>query len=99
MEVLDRRSVPFTMVTKAVLDDETLKASDKAVYAVLCMYADNKTSECYPQRTTLMKKAGLSDKTLRKCISTLSQRGYIKVEHRTGRKGNASNRYTLLDVT
>ena len=97
-KVLDRRNAPFAWVTKAILMDETMKAADKSVYAVLCMYANNDTSDCYPSRETLIKKAGVSDKTLRNSIENLQDRGYIDVEKRYNSRGRASNLYILLDV-
>lgn len=96
--ILDRRSVPFAMVTRTVLEDEALKASDKSVYSILCMYADNRTADCYPSRDTLMKKAGVSDNTLRNSLRKLSVSGYIDVEKRYNSAGRASNLYILLDV-
>lgn len=96
--ILDRRNVPFAMVTKAVLKDTSLKASDKSVYSVICMYADNRTSECYPSRGTLMKEAGVSDKTLRKSLDRLKERGYIDVRRRNNHRGRTSNLYVLLEV-
>lgn len=97
-KILDRRNVPFVMVTKAVLKDRTLKASDKSVYSVLCMYADNRTSDCFPLRKTIMEDAGVSDKTLRNSLRKLQEKGYIEIERRHNSKGQAANRYILLDV-
>lgn len=96
--VLDRRKNPFVWLTKAVMMDESLKASDKSVYSVLCMYADNSTSECWPSRDTIMKKAGISDHSLRKSIRILKEAGYIEVRKRTNSRGQASNLYILLEV-
>ena len=97
--VLDRRSVPFVMVTRAVIDDERLKASDKSVYATLCMYADNRTSESWPSRETLMKKAGVSDRTLRNSLKALEDLGYIEIVDRwSGAGTRLSNLYVLLDI-
>lgn len=97
--VLDRRGMPFVWLTKAVMMDESLKASDKSVYAVLCMYADNSTSDCWPSRDTIMKKAGISDHSLRKSIRILKEAGYIEVRKRYNSGGQASNLYVLLEVT
>ena len=97
--VLDRRGMPFVWLTKAVMEDESLKASDKSVYAVLCMYADNSTSECWPSRKTIMKKAGISDHSLRKSLRKLQDAGYILVEERTNYAGQATNLYILLDIS
>lgn len=97
--VLDRRGMPFVWLTKAVMEDESLKASDKSVYAVLCMYADNNSSECWPSRETIMKKAGISDHSLRKSLRKLQDAGYIHVEKRNNYAGQATNLYVLLDVS
>lgn len=97
--VLDRRNAPFVMVTRAIIDDKTLKAADKSVYATLCMYADNRTADCWPSRETLMQKAGVSDRTLRNSLQTLQERGYIEVVRRHADDGRQlSNLYVLLDV-
>lgn len=97
--VLDRRNHPFVWVTKEVMKDTRLKAADKSVYAVLCMYADNDSSDCYPSRETLMKEAGVSDHTLRKSVAKLKGFGYVDVEKRTNHRGQASNLYILLEVS
>jgi len=87
------------MVTRTVLEDESLKAADKSVYAILCMYADNRTSECWPSRITLQKKAGVSDRTLRNSLQTLEERGYIKIIKRYANDGRRlSNLYVLLEI-
>lgn len=96
--ILVRRSVPFTIVANAVLKDKSLKAADKSVYATLCMYADNRTAEAWPSRSTLMDMAGVSDKTLRNSLDRLEERGYISIKMRRGLDGSQlSNLYVLLD--
>lgn len=92
--IQDRHNFSHTRVGNSVLKDETLKASDKAVYAVLSMYADNSTSQCYPKRETVIRKAGVSDKTLRSSIKKLSDKGYIEVRRQ---KRNKPNLYVLLN--
>lgn len=98
MKKLDRQKYPFAMVPTFIFKDKTLKASDKSVYSVLCMYADNVTSECFPSRTTLMKEAGVSDKTLRNSLDRLKSEGYIDIKSRYNSAGRASNLYILLNV-
>lgn len=81
------------------MEDEALKAADKSVYSTLCMYADNRTSDCFPSRETLLKKSGVSDRTLRSSLKTLEDRGYIEVVNRYADNGRQlSNLYILLDV-
>ena len=97
--VIDRRSAPFVMVTRSVIEDESLRAADKSVYTTLCMYADNKTAEAWPSRETLLKKAGISDRTLRNSLLKLSKKGYIEIVKRYANDGRQlSNLYVLLDV-
>lgn len=97
--ILDRRTTPFVMVTRAVIEDKSLKASDKSLYSVLCLYADNKTSDCYPSKRTLMEVAGMSDKAFRNSLQTLEEKGYIEIIKRYDENGRQlSNRYILLDV-
>ena len=97
--VLDRRNSPFVMVTRAILEDDSLKSADKSVYATLCMYADNNTADCWPSRETLMKKAGVSDKTLRNSLKNLEEGGFLKIRKRYSGDGRRlSNLYVLLDV-
>ena len=87
------------MVTRAVLEEESLKAADKSVYATLCMFAVNRTADCWPSRKTLIKKAGVSDRTLRNSLQALQDRGFIEVVHRYASDGRQlSNLYVLLDV-
>lgn len=97
--VIDRRNNPFIMVTRKVIEDPTLRASDKSVYTTLCMYADNETAEAWPSRDTLMKKSGVSDNTLRRSLKELSDKGYIEVVERFGSDGRQlSNLYILNSV-
>lgn len=97
--VLDRRNSPFVMVTRAVLEDTSLKSADKSIYSILCMYADNNTADCWPSRSTLLNKAGVSDRTLRNSLKTLKKRGYIDIIYRHAEDGRQlSNMYVLLDA-
>lgn len=99
-KILDRRSIPFVIVTKMVLTDENLRASDKSIYSVLCMYANNDTLDCFPSKETILKKAGIGDKAFRTSIKRLVDEGYIDIEKRFSEDGRRmSNRYVLLDVS
>ena len=49
---------PFVMVDKAVLMDESLSVYDKAVYCILCSYADRDSRSCFPSYQTIARKAG-----------------------------------------
>lgn len=93
--MLNRNNFKHTRVANKVIEDTTLKASDKSVYLVISFYADNESLECYPKRDTLMKLAGVSDKTLRNAIKNLESKGYISVSSRTINGKFSSNIYRL----
>lgn len=93
----DRTDFKHARVSNRIIEDSTLKAADKSVYMALSYYADNDTSECYPKRETLMRMAGVSDKTLSKAIRRLEDCGYIAVNGARRKNGQwRSNTYSLL---
>lgn len=62
----------------------------KLVLFVLSNYADERNS-CYPSEKHLAKICGVSDRSVRRCLQTLSDIGLIDIQHRSG----TSNRYFL----
>ena len=99
MAIQNRKDFKHIRVAEAVYRDTKLKASDKAVYTVLSLYADRNTSECYPSRKTLMAMAGVSSNTLAKSINNLRSLGYVEVEARFVEGARVSNLYRLMDET
>jgi predicted transcriptional regulator len=98
--VVDFREHPFIMVTKEVIDNDSLlmKPVDLAVYVVLCMYADNRTKASNPKVETIAKKARCSERVARRSIRNLEEAGYIKVKPRYDARGHqSSNQYILTD--
>lgn len=69
---------------------ETNNPTTKLVLFVLSNYADEKKS-CYPSEKHLAKIVGVSARSVRRCLSYLSQNNLIEIEHRSG----TSNRYYL----
>ena len=51
-------------------------------------YCDENNS-CYPSEKHLAKLVGVSDRTIRRCITDLQEKNLIRIEHRLG----TSNRY------
>ena len=98
MAIQNRKDFKHIRVAEAVYRDTKLKASDKAVYTVLSLYADRNTSECYPKKQTILELASVSDKSFRAAIIRLRERGYIEVEERFVNNRQTSNVYRLLDV-
>lgn len=99
--VIDFRKRRFVQVTREVIHNDAVltKSSEIAVYAVLCMYADNITKETHPSVATIAKKARCSEKSVQRAIQALKDAGYIDVVNRTDHNGfKTSNQYVLLDV-
>jgi|TARA_R110000744_G_scaffold134535_2_gene243604 DNA replication protein DnaD len=63
----------------------------KLVLMILCNYA-NENNSSYPSEKHLAKLVGVSDRSIRRCTSLLSELGLLKIEQRLG----TSNLYTLL---
>lgn len=101
-QILDFRKRKFFRMTRAVIDDESveLKPVDIAVYAVLCMYADNDDMSSYPSIETLARKSRCSERTVYRSLDTLKDAGYIDIINRFDKRGfKTSNQYILLDVS
>lgn len=88
-------------MTREVIHNEAIltKPVELAVYAVLCMYADNVTKETHPSVATIAKKARSSERVVHRSLKTLEAAGYIEIVNRVDRNGfKTSNQYVLLDV-
>lgn len=99
--VIDFRKRRFTQVTRKVIDDTSklTKPVEIAVYAVLCMYADNDTKLSYPSVETIATKARCSTRVAHRSLIALRDAGYIEIINRTDHNGfKTSNQYALLDV-
>lgn len=99
--VIDFRKKRFVRVTREVIHNEAklTKPVEIAVYAVLCMYADNVTMETHPSVSTIAKKARSSERVVHRSLLTLKEAGYIDIVNRFDRNGfKTSNQYVLLDV-
>ncbi|MBA7525013.1 hypothetical protein ES705_17158 [subsurface metagenome] len=98
-DLLKRRVLPFTMVEDAIIEDTGLSIYAKMVYTVLCYYANNDKSECFPKIKTIAEKASCSDRKVPDAVKELVKHGYIMKEARKradNPKVNTSNLYTIL---
>jgi len=99
--VIDFRKRKFFMMTRDVVDKDTqlTKPVDIAIYAVLCMYADNNSKDSYPKVETIAEKARCSERVARRSLQSLKDAGYVDIiERRDARGYQTSNQYVLLDV-
>ena len=69
----------FGIVSHTVITDPELSLRAKAVYSMLCIYA-NKQRTCYPSIATLADTGGVSYTTVKRAIRELKKKNYIKRE-------------------
>jgi predicted transcriptional regulator len=93
MEKIQGMIKGFTWIRNAVLDNPGLSSSDLMVYLVLMRYMNNKTKVCYPSIKTIMKRAGLGQRTVYRCLNNLE---HLKLIYRDRLKGR-SNKYIILE--
>ena len=75
------KNYKFGIVSKEVIEDPELSLGAKALYSLLCTYAD-KQRECFPSISTLSDYLNISTRYTDKLIKELKSKGYII---RTGR--------------
>jgi len=56
----------------------------KLVLFMLANYANKRTNKCFPSEKHLGEICGVSDRSVRRCISTLEDLGYISIQKRLG---------------
>lgn len=67
----------FGIVSHEIISDPELSTQAKALYALLCCYAD-KNRQCYPTKNRLADELGVSVKTVKRYLSELYSKKYIK---------------------
>jgi DNA-binding MarR family transcriptional regulator len=82
----------FSRVGNAVLDDETLTAYQKSIYAALCRFAD-RNGRCHPSLATIAAKAGCARRSVVEGLRVLEERGYVVREPRRAGRCRISNLY------
>ena len=73
------------------------------VYAYLLYCEDRRTHQCHPGYKTISAVTGLAVNTVMKCVTTLTDKQLITVEHTSyidnnGMKWNGNNLYTILPI-
>lgn len=61
-----------------------LSASEKLVLLALADRADNKGRNCWPSVSTLAESTSQTDRTVRRALSSLEQKGHLTRKHREG---------------
>lgn len=86
----------FSRVSNVVLDDETLSAYQKSIYAALCRFAD-RNGRCHPSLAAIAAKAGCARRSVVEGLRVLEERGYVVRESRRMGGCRMSNLYRVYD--
>lgn len=82
----------FYKISQALCERQDLTPADKLIFAILSNYrGDNET--CWPSQTTIARKSGITEKTVRRCLTRLEQAGLLEVFRGIG----TSNHYRTPD--
>lgn len=76
----DKKGFEYAIIDYKLIENTSLKSHDKAVYMVLCRFANLKTGECYPLRSTIAKLAGTSERQVTYSLQTLVKKKYITIK-------------------
>ena len=90
----------FGTIAHTVARDPSISASAKALYCVLCSYADD-DGTCWPSNETLAKNLGCSERAVQKWLAELAEHRIIVREPRylEGRQTTSITRLTDAEVT
>ena len=98
----DDRRMPFFMIDNRVIDEMGAELGPQAIaaYNVIVRYANGSTGkDSFPSYKTIGDKSGMARSTAVKAVDKLVELGLVKKEARTNHKGQASNHYTVIDLS
>ena len=82
----------YTMASKVAFDVmRELKGNCFGVYMTLLSHRNMKNNQCFPSRGTIIEETGLSEGTVKDCITKLHKAGYININ--SGYFGCSNNYY------
>jgi hypothetical protein len=98
-----RGHLPFAQVSVAIARRPDLSVQAKALYMLLCTYADVVTRDSFPKRSTLGQDLGMTDTAGKRWVSRysaeLAEAGVLRIHPRVRKDGSqSSNYYELLDA-
>ncbi|MBQ7732494.1 MAG: helix-turn-helix domain-containing protein, partial [Synergistaceae bacterium] len=87
----------YTKVDNAILDDDKLPRSCKAVFVVLCRHANNSDRSCWLLVSTIVKESKYAERTVRGAIRKLVEAGLITRQDRYSEDGGQiSSLFTII---
>jgi predicted transcriptional regulator len=67
----------FGMVSNTVIRDPDISLKEKAIYAYLSSYVDNKTNECTVGIDRIAAECGVDHSTIKRSLKSLREKGVI----------------------
>jgi len=94
---LKRKRLPFTIVENKIIKDGSVSKHALLVYVILCMFADNDSSTCFPSYNTIAQYARCSRSTAQVAVKELIEKGYVRKTAQTvkGKKEPDANLYLI----
>lgn len=93
-QVIDKSNWNYTVIENEIIETDLLDIYEKVFYITLKRFANIQTGEAFPGVKKVSKFAAMSERKARSVISSLTEKGFLKVEHRK----NQTSIYTLLSV-
>ncbi len=79
--MIETKKKRYGIVTAEVMRDPDLSVTSKAVYALICTFA-NKEKQCFPSIVTLGELLSVNRRTIERSIKELKEKQYIIKEGR-----------------
>lgn len=95
IEVRRKRNQCFVSIPCELARDGTLSDKGMRLWIVLQSYADWTDRDCFPSHATLANDMGCTDRTVRRAIEELEDRGLLEIT--SGKTAGKSNIYTVCD--
>lgn len=74
------------------MNEANLTTTERWILTILISYANNQKDVCFAGNKAISKKSGVSEKTVKRAIATLSEKGFIKIEPFTHGEGKNKRR-------
>ena len=74
------------------MNEANLTTTERWILTILISYANNQKDVCFAGNKAIAEKSGVSEKTVKRAIATLSEKGFIKIEAFTHGEGKNKRR-------
>lgn len=74
------------------MNEANLTTTERWILTILISYANNQKDVCFAGNKAIAEKSGVSEKTVKRAIATLSEKGFIEIEPFTHGEGKNKRR-------